>query len=260
MILAMDIGNTNLKIGVFDDEGLRHSWRVSTVTNRTADELGMVLYDLFKSSGVQVSDIDDIVMSSVAPAINYTVEHMCRYYFGKSPLVVSHDIDLGITLKYDNPNELGADRISTAAAAYHYYGSPVIVIDFGTATTFNLISKDGEYLGGAIVPGIKTAIDSLASSTAKLPRVELVMPKNIVGTNTKDCMQSGIVFGYTGLVKYMVEKYKALDDMKGAKVIATGGLSSIVVDIEPTLIDIVDRALALKGLNYLYERNKKDRI
>ncbi len=258
MILAMDIGNTNVKIGVFEDDVLKHSWRVSTVTNRTADEFGVVLDGLFATSGVKMSDIDDIVMSSVAPALNYTIEHMCRYYFDKSPLIVSHDIDLGITLKYDNPRELGADRITTAAAAYHYHGGPVILIDFGTATTFNLITKDGEYLGGAIAPGIKTAIDSLASATAKLPRVELAKPDHIVGTNTKNCMQSGIVYGYTGLVKYMVEKYKALDSMKGAKVIATGGLSSLVVGIEPTLIDVIDRALALKGLNYLYNRNKRD--
>lgn len=257
MILTMDIGNTNVKYGVFDGDELVASWRVSTKASRTADEYGMVLYDLLKQRGVNFEDIDACVMSSVAPALNYTIEQMCRYYIGKAPLIVSSKTDTGIKLAYAHPTQLGTDRIVGAAAAYHLYGGPVIVVDFGSATTFNLVTKDGVYIGGAIAPGIKTATESLVTTAAKLPRIELEKPQNIVGTDTKSCMQSGIVYGYTGLVKYMVSKYKELDEMKGAKVVATGGLSELVENVEPELIDVTDRALALKGLKYIYDRNKK---
>ncbi len=257
MLLTMDIGNTNVKYGVFDENKLIASWRVSTKASRTADEYGMVLYDLLKQRGGDFNDIDDAVMSSVAPALNYTIEHMCRYYIGKAPLVISSDTDTGLVLKYAHPAQLGTDRIVGAAAAYHLYGGPVIVVDFGSATTFNLVNGKGEYLGGAIAPGIKTATESLVTTAAKLPRIELEKPQNIIGTDTKSCMQSGIVYGYTGLVKYMLEKYKELDEMKDAKVVATGGLSELVETVEPSLIDISDRALALKGLKYVYDRNRK---
>lgn len=256
MLLTMDIGNTNVKIGVFDGEKLVASWRMSTKAYRTADEYGMVLYDLLNQRGVRFEDIKDAVMSSVAPALNYTIEHMCQYYIGKKPMSVSHLLDTGVTLKYDHPSELGADRIVGAASAFHFYGGPVIEVDFGSATTFNLVNGDGEFIGGAIAPGIMTATESLVNTTAKLPRIELTPPDDVVGTNTRACMQSGIIFGYTGLVKYLVEKYKALPEMKDAKVVATGGLSEIVAATEPKLFDVVDRALALKGLKYVYDRNK----
>lgn len=257
MILTMDIGNTNVKYGVFDGDNLIASWRVSTMASRTADEYGMVLYDLLNQSGVRFGDIDACVMSSVAPALNYTIDHMCRDYIGKEPLVVSATTDTGLKIAYAHPGQLGTDRIVGAAAAYKFYGGPVIVVDFGSATTFNLVTKDGVYLGGAIAPGIKTATESLVTTAAKLPRIELEKPQNIVGTDTKSCMQSGIVYGYTGLVKYLVDKYKDLDEMKGAKVVATGGLSELVENVEPDLIDVTDRALALKGLKYIYDRNSK---
>lgn len=256
MLLAMDIGNTNVKIGVFDGDKIVASWRMSTKANRTADEYGMVLYDLLKQQGVNFSDIDNAVMSSVAPALNYTIEHMCRDYIGTDPLCVSHLLDTGITIDYDHPSELGADRIVGASAAYHFYGGPVIEVDFGSATTFNLVDEKGKFLGGAIAPGIMTSAESLATATAKLPRIELDTPENVVGKNTRACMQSGIIFGYTGLVKYMLEKYRALPEMKNAKVVATGGLSEIVAATEPTLFDVVDRALALKGLKFVYDRNR----
>lgn len=256
MLLAMDIGNTNVKIGVFDGNDLVASWRMSTKANRTADEYGMVLYDLLKQQGVTFKDLSDAVMSSVAPALNYTIEHMCRYYIGKKPLCVSHLLDTGIAIEYDHPAELGADRIVGATAGYHFYGGPVIEVDFGSATTFNLVTADGRFLGGAIAPGIMTSLESLATATAKLPRIELSAPDNVVGSNTRACMQSGIIFGYTGLVKYMTEKYRALPEMQGAKVVATGGLSEIVANTEPKLFDVVDRALALKGLKFVYDRNR----
>ncbi|MDE6302949.1 MAG: type III pantothenate kinase [Clostridia bacterium] len=256
MLLAMDIGNTNVKIGVFNGDKPVASWRMSTKAYRTADEYGMVLYDLLKQQGVKFEDITDAVMSSVAPALNYTIEHMCHYYIGKKPLCVSHTLDTGITLGYEHPSELGADRIVGAASAYNFYGGPVIEVDFGSATTFNLVTGDGKFIGGAIAPGIMTATESLVTATAKLPRIELTPPDNVVGKNTRECMQSGIIFGYTGLVKYMIEKYKALPEMKGAKVVATGGLSEIVANTEPSLFDVVDRALALKGLKFIYDRNR----
>ncbi len=256
MLLTMDIGNTNVKIGVFDGDEMITSWRVSTLASRTADEYGMVIYDLLRQRGLHFNDIEAAVMSSVAPALNYTIEHMCRYYLGNTPLTVSYATDTGINIKYDHPTELGTDRIVGAAAAYHLYGGPVIVVDFGSATTFNLVTKEGDYIGGAIAPGIKTATESLVTTAAKLPRIELTPPENIVGTSTKSCMQSGIIYGYTGLVKYMVDKYKQLPQMQGAKVVATGGLSELVENTEPELIDVIDRALALKGLKLIYERNK----
>jgi type III pantothenate kinase len=257
MLLTLDIGNTNVKIGVFKDDELIASWRVSTAASHTADEYGMVVYDLLRQSGTRFKDMEGAIMSSVAPALNYTIEHMCCYYMGYKPFVVDNTTDTGIKITYDHPAELGADRIVGAASAYKFYGGPVIVVDFGSATTFNLVTKDGEFIGGAIAPGIKTATESLVKTAAKLPRVELTAPDNIVGTSTRSCMQSGIIYGYTGLVKYMVEKYKELPEMRGAKVIATGGLSELVEKTEPGLIDTTDRALALKGLKYIYDRNKE---
>ncbi len=255
MILTLDIGNTNIKIGIFDGDNLVASWRVSTVAEHTSDQYGMIIYDLLKQAGASFSDIDGAVMSSVAPYLNYTIEHMCSYYLGTKPLVVDSKTDTGIQIEYDNPAELGSDRIVGASEAFKTYGGPVIVVDFGSATTFNLVTADGRYIGGAIAPGIKTATESLVNTAAKLPRIELSTPTSIVGKSTVSCMQSGIIYGYTGLVKYLVEKYKALDEMSGAKVIATGGLSEIAHKTETGLIDVIDRALALKGLKSIYDRN-----
>ncbi|MEG1663390.1 MAG: type III pantothenate kinase, partial [Clostridia bacterium] len=210
MILTMDIGNTNVKIGIFVGDEMKATWRVSTAASHTADEYGMVIYDLLRQTGAHFKDIEGAVMSSVAPSLNYTIEHMCNYYMGYTPLVVDNTTDTGIKIEYEHPSELGADRIVGAAAAYHFYGGPVIVVDFGSATTFNLVTADGRYIGGAIAPGIKTATESLVKTAAKLPRIELTAPDDIVGKSTKSCMQAGIIFGYTGLVEYLVRKYKQL--------------------------------------------------
>ena len=256
MLLAMDIGNTNVKIGIFKGDKLASTWRVSTVASHTADEYGMVIYDLLRQSGARFEDIKGSVMSSVAPSLNYTIEHMCTYYMGKKPLVVDHRTELGIKVRYENPAELGADRMVGAAAAYKFYGGPVIEVDFGSATTFNLVTAEGEFIGGAIAPGIKTATESLVHTAAKLPRIELAAPPDIVGTSTRSCMQAGIVYGYAGLVKYLVGKYRELPEMKGAKVVATGGLGGLIGTVEPDIADITDRALALKGLKYIYDINR----
>ena len=256
MILTIDIGNTNIKFGSFDGEKMVSSRRVSTERRCTSDEYGIIIKELLSQSGNKTADVEGVVMSSVVPALNYTMEHACEFMFGKKPLVVSHTADTGITIDYDSPNGLGADRLVGMASAYHYYGGPLITIDFGTATTFNLVDKDGRFFGGAICPGIKTGAEALVNKTAKLPHIELVKPDSIVGRDTRGCMQSGIIYGYAGLVKYMVESFKALPEMSGAKVVATGGLSELISQIEPNLVDVTDRALALKGLNFIYHLNE----
>jgi len=256
MLLTMDIGNTNVKIGIFKNDKLTSTWRVSTVASHTADEYGMVVYDLLRQTGDKFEDIKGTIVSSVAPSLNYTIEHMLIHYTGKKPLVVDSSTNTGIKIKYDNKAELGADRIVACAAAYKFYGGPVIVMDFGSATTFNLVTADGTFIGGAIAPGIKTATESLVNTAAKLPRIELSIPESIVGTSTKTCMQAGIIYGNAGLVSYLINKYKSLPEMKGAKVVATGGLSELIAKADPSLIDITDRALALKGLKFIYDLNK----
>lgn len=256
MILTIDIGNTNIKFGAFKGDEILATRRVSTERKCTADEYGTIVGELLKQAGTTPKDVTGVVMSSVVPALNYTMEHMCEYLFGQKPLVVSHTTQTGITVDYDTPNGLGADRIVGMASAYHLYGGPLITIDFGTATTFNLVDKDGRFFGGAIAPGIKTGAEALVAKTAKLPHIELVAPSCVVGKDTRSAMQSGIIIGYAGLVKYMVDRFKALPEMKDAKVVATGGLSALISEIEPNIVDVTDRALALKGLNYIYHLNR----
>lgn len=257
MILTMDIGNTNVKVGVFDGNVLFDSWRFSTKASRTADEYGMFLYDLLRQAKLKFEDIEGVCISSVAPSLNYTFEHMCSYYIKKKPLMVTSEVNTGLSkIDYVVPSDLGSDRLVGVSAALHLYGGPVIVVDFGSATTFNLGTKEGVFIGGAIAPGIKTATESLVTTAAKLPRIDLSTPQSVVGKDTRSCMQSGVIYGYTGLCKYLIEKYKELPEMKGAKVVATGGLSTLVDKMEPGLIDVTDRALALKGLKYIYDLNK----
>ncbi len=256
MLLAIDIGNTNIKWGVFDGDNAVAYWRISTALSRTADEYAMVLYDLLKQQGVDFCDIHAAVMSSVVPQLNYTVAHMCKDYIGIEPMVVSAALKTGLTFGYEQPEQLGADRIVGAAAAFRFYGGPLVEVDFGSATTFNLVTADGLFAGGAIALGIKTAADALASSAAKLPRIELATPKSAIGKNTVECMQSGVVFGFAGLVNGMVRRFKQQKGFENARVIATGGLSRLICDAEPGLFDVVDRELALKGLKYLYDVNR----
>jgi type III pantothenate kinase len=258
MLLAMDIGNTNVKVGLFDGDTFISSWRVSTLASRTADEFGMLLFDLLATKGVKFDDITGVIISSVAPSLNYTIEHMCSYYITRCPIMtVDSQIDSGVKIQYKNPEEIGSDRIVDAAAANSIYGGPVIVVDFGSATTFNVIDKDGNLLGGAIAPGIKTATESLVHTAAKLPRIELIPPKKVIGKTTVENMQAGIVFGFTGLVDFIVKKIKAEAGFVDAKVIATGGLSELIESSGGSVIDITDRALALKGLKIIYDRNKR---
>lgn len=258
MVLVTDIGNTNIKIGVFDGDKLSVSLRVATSANKTSDEYGLSIKELLTANGIRLSDITGVIMSSVNPNLNYTFEHMIRYYFGVKPLVVGSGIKTGINIKYDNPKEVGADRIVNSVAAYYTYGGPAIVIDCGTATTFNVISEKGEFLGGSIAFGLKSATDALSHAAAKLPKIELVKPKKVVGKTTIANMQSGIIYGFIGMVEYLVRKIKEETGYTKAKVIATGGLSEIIAS-GSTIIDVFDRTLTLRGLNIIYSLNSDNK-
>ena len=256
MLLVIDVGNTNIKLGVYDKNTLTHSWRLSVKVIRTADEIGIVLKGLFDSAKIDIKNFDGVIMSSVQPALNYTMEHACEYYLGKKPMMIGVGIKTGLNIKYSNPQEVGADRIVNSVAAYRLYGGPCIVVDFGTATTFNVVSEKGEFLGGCIAPGIITGLEGLVNNTAKLPRVEIIQPESIIAKNTVAGLQAGMTYGYTGLVKYIIQKLKEESGYSDMKVIATGGLSEIVLNVDnDKIIDIVDRSLTLKGLKIIYDLN-----
>lgn len=255
MILTIDIGNTNIKYGVFDKDNLLASFRVSSSRTRTADEYGSVLVNLLLDKNISKKDIEGIIVSSVIPPLNYTITHMCEYFFGLTPIMVGPGIKTGLNIKVENPKEVGADRIVNSVSALHKYGAPLVVIDFGTATTFNVLDKSGTLIGGVIAPGIKTALASLVNATAQLPMIELVSPKSVIAKNTETNMQAGIVFGFAGLVDNILKKIK--DEMKvdNLKVIATGGLGELIAK-EVKTITHVDRTLTLDGLKYIYSLNR----
>ncbi len=255
MLLAIDLGNTNIKYGVFDGKKMVASFRVSSRISRTADEYGSVLVGLLSNSGIKNSDIDGIIFSSVIPALNYTICHMCEYFFGISPLMIGPGIKTGLNIKADNAREVGADIIVNSVSAFNKYGGPIVVIDFGTATTFDVISDKCDLIGVVIAPGIKTSLEGLATKTAQLPMVELDAPKTVIGKNTKHCMQAGIIFGFAGLVENILKKIKKELGVDEITVVATGGLGEIIAK-EVKMINTVDRTLTLDGLRYIYELNK----
>lgn len=254
MILTLDIGNTNIKTALFDGMELVQYWRISTNRSMSSDEYGILIMNLFAHNGLRVEQVEGIMISSVVPQINFTIEHMCRTYFGMEPKVLGPDMETGICIKYEHPRELGSDRIANAVAAYELYGGPCITIDFGTATSFGVISERGEFLGGAICPGLKLAAEALTERAAKLPRFELAKPDSVIGRNTVTNMQSGIVYGYIGQVNYLVGRMKKELGAPNAKVIATGGLAVLLAD-ESNAIDVMDGVLTLKGLALIYRRN-----
>jgi type III pantothenate kinase len=271
MLLAIDIGNTNIAIGVFEDETLRATWDVATDINKTADEYAVLLLNLLPREGLEPSDISHVGIACVSPPLLTIFEQLSHGYFDISPLIVGPGVKTGVRVSTDNPREVGADRIVNAAAAHHLYGGPLIVIDFGTATTFDAISKEGDYLGGAIAPGIGIAAEALFERASKLPRVELVPPqyaigKNqyAIGKNSVTAMQSGIIFGYVGLIESLVTRFQR--ELGGnVQVIATGGLANTIaketkvvdaVDMHLTLIGLrVDMHLTLIGLRLIHELN-----
>lgn len=259
MIFVLDVGNTDIVLGVYSSKKLMDHWRISTDKNKTSDEYKILFYQFFQYNNLDIEDIKDVVIASVVPNIMYSLEKAIEKLFNISPLIVGPGIKTGVNIKYDDPAEVGADRIVNAIAAYEKYGGPLIIVDFGTATTFCVISDKGEYLGGAIAPGIQISSDVLFKKATKLPKVKLVRPKSIIGKNTVNSMQAGIMYGYIGLVEYIVEKIKAEIKNKFVKVIATGGFATLVVNETITCIDIVDRFLSLEGLNIIYERNRNRR-
>lgn len=256
MVLLLDIGNTNIKIGVVQDDKIVRTWRIATDHNKTADEYGMVFLELLNSVGYNFDQIEGIIISSVAPALNYTIEHMCSYYTKRKPIMVNSGIKTGIKIDYLVPEELGADRIVNAVAAYTIYGGPCITADFGSATTFGIIDADGKFLGGAIAPGIKSSAESLTNTAAKLPRIELMRPKSIIGKTTVENMQAGIIYGFSGLVEGIIRDMIAEIGLDDVKVIATGGMSQLLTAGGSKYFNVIDRSLSLKGLKILYELNK----
>ena len=254
MLLAIDIGNTNIKYGIYDGEELVASFRVSSRLSRTADENGSVLINLLASKGLKTSDVTGVIMSSVIPSLNYTICHMCEYFFGISPLMVGPGIKTGLNIKADNPKEVGADIIVNSVSAFRKYGGPVIVIDFGTATTFDVITENCELIGVAIAPGIKTSLEGLTKNTAQLPTIELEAPRSVLGKNTKTSMQSGVIFGFAGLVDNIVKKIRKELKNDKIKVVATGGLGEMIAK-ETETVGTVDRTLTLDGLKEIYKLN-----
>ncbi len=261
MILTLDIGNTNIKTALFDQGDMVKYWRLSTNITNTSDEYGITIMNLFRHEGVDPKAVEGIVMSSVVPTVNFTIEHMCQNYFGIAPMVIGPGIKTGINIRYENPRELGSDRIANAVAAYEEYGGdkPVIFIDFGTATTFGVVDRDektgaGAFLGGAIFPGIKLASEALVSGTAKLPRFALEKPERVIGRTTLTNLQSGMFHGYVGMVSNVVKRMK--QELGGdALVVATGGMAVLLAE-ETKVIDKLDGLLTLKGLQLIYERNR----
>jgi len=259
MLLAIDVGNTNIVLGVLDGETLVHGWRLATVRERTADELGIWTCQLFEHARIDTSVVGDIVMASVVPPLTGTIVEMAQRYFGQTPFVIDGNTDTGMPNLYGTPSEVGADRLVNGVAAFERYGraagKAVIVVDFGTATTFDAISARGEYLGGVICPGVQISADALFQRASKLPRVEIQKPTRVIGRSTVGSMQSGLFYGYIGLVEGIVRRMRS--ELGGEAVsVATGGLSELIAP-ETSVIEAVDRDLTLHGLRMIWERNRR---
>lgn len=254
MILVIDVGNTHTVIGVYKEEKLLGHWRISTNLEKTEDEYGILVKGLLDNSKLSLADIKGIVISCVVPPVIWILKKMSADYFKVSPIIVGAGIKTGIYIKTDNPKEVGADRIVNAIAAYKLYGGPVIIVDFGTATTFCAVNKDGVYLGGAIAPGIEISAEALAEKTAKLPKIEVTKPQHSIGSNTIAAMKSGIFFGYLGLTNELIRRFKR-ELGEDSLVVATGGYSELIGN-ECKLIDKINPFLTLIGLYLVYEMNK----
>ncbi|MBI3609464.1 MAG: type III pantothenate kinase [Nitrospirae bacterium] len=254
MLLAIDIGNTNIVLGVFEGNRLKGDWRIATSASKTSDEYGILVLDLFHSKGLRADRIDGVVLSSVVPPLAPIFLETSRRYFHSDPVIVDGAMDTGLINRYEPPRDVGADRIVNAVAAYRRYGGPVIIVDFGTATTFCAVSKKGEYLGGAITPGITISAEALFQRASKLPKVELAKPKSVIGQDTVSSIQAGMLYGYAGMVDAMVTRMKKELGPR-VKVIATGGQARLILS-ETKTIEEVRPYLTLEGLQILHERNK----
>lgn len=253
MLLVIDVGNTNTVLGLYRGDTLQRDWRLTTDEKRTVDEYAMLIHELFSLSQLHFTDIDDVVVSCVVPPMLNSLEGLCREYFKLKPLIVGPGTKTGMPILYDNPKEVGADRIVNAVAAYALVKSSLIVVDFGTATTFDYISGKGEYLGGAIAPGLSISSEALFARASKLPRVEFVCPPDVIAKNTVNSIQAGLFYGYVGLVDGIVERMKG--EIQGTPtVVATGGLAGVIADVSQS-IDRVEPNLTLEGLRIIHRRN-----
>ncbi|AIQ50152.1 MULTISPECIES: type III pantothenate kinase [Paenibacillus] len=255
MMLAVDIGNTNIVLGIYRKRELLHHFRLSTARQSTVDEYGVLIHNLFQMSNISFKDVEGVIISSVVPPLVQVIVEMCVKYIGKDPLLVGPGIKTGLNLRYENPREVGADRIVNAVAAIEQYKCPLVVVDFGTATTFDCIDAGANYLGGAIVPGLGISTEALYQRASKLPRIELEKPKKVIGRNTVHAMQAGIIFGYAGQVEGIVRRIKQEMNAPVLKVIATGGLATLIAG-ETDCIDEVNPMLTLEGLRIIYDRNQ----
>jgi len=254
MLLAIDIGNTNINIGVFQEREIQATWRIATGIHHLTDEYAILLINLLNQQSLEKADITKVALCSVVPPLTAIFEELSQKYFHIPPLVVGSGVKTGVRIRTDNPREVGTDRIVNAAAAHHLYGGPVIITDFGTATTFDTVSKEGDYLGGAIAPGISTAAESLFNRAAMLPRVEMTRPRHAIGTSTIAAMQSGLVFGYVGLVEGIIARIQQELGEK-ARVVATGGFAELIAKETPA-IEAVNPDLTLIGLRLIYQMNR----
>ncbi len=257
MLLVIDVGNTNIVFGVYDGKKLIYDRRIATDKEKTSDEYGLLFDQFFKYDGIKREEIEDIIISSVVPTLMHTLPSMAQRYFNKVPIVIGPGVKTGMNIKYDNPREVGADRIVNAVGAYEKYGGPVIIVDFGTANTFCYVNKEGEYLGGVITPGINISAEALFLRTAKLPKVEIIKPEKVIGKNTITSIQSGLINGFAGMVDYIIDKMieEMNQSIENVMVVATGGFANLISS-ETKNIKVVDKYLTLEGLRIIYERNK----